>query len=971
MAQTVADVDVTYDVENERKDWRHRMRLRQDAVVFQADAELQAHVHALGLESVAVYQQWCMAQGFSPLLGKPRWQLLRELDVARLMENKVSVDLAHTAMAGIDRVYQGQLNDSDASFLKQVHAGFVGARDRDERDALYRLLRHLDRHVDLSYDGVMIPKLGDVPSNRYLFGVAMLARHHRDWVRPVQAWEPTTQIPRDQFAFLARHLLAPIGVQRCMDVAWFRDNEKLAARQQDWFKVMGQGYSILSSDTPPRLTRKMAVGFLHAPDNFTIEEAMRYGQVMGQDGDERLAEAIADTHLGTSFRHADFWDDVIAYLVREPDLSRACVGAVVAYLEALRFERREVVQPDGSVIREKPLQPKFDITGRSVRNVLRLVEAWQLGLPVDDKRTSAMARWCLREDVMRRAFRKGVWMPRAFSDPVRHSFDLGMENDADYRDWCVTNGFRPTLYKTWKEHKEEHDVSVRGTTLAASEVVLQTHLEVLGLPDEAAYLAWCGEQGFKEGVDKTRRQLRREIRVMEKLKGEKALIKARREMRQSQVILTQIYEGEIEKADLTVEVLKHIYDGFALCDEAGRDALYALLMQVDLVADDLLVLDRAITHLGDGVGNMFVDGVIALANRHKDWVRDPEDWRPGKYSNVRRRFGDLARHLFAQFDVPVFMDEVWFAREDVDRAQGWFLHVGKGGNIRTADVPLHLTKMMAHRFLEAPDHYSVTQAFRYGQVLGQEGDAVLMRAILNTRLGYSFAHEDFWHTVIMFLINSPMLDPDYVKPVVDYIYFMKYQPQEVTHPDGRVEVFPPLEPRFSMRGRSRTKLFRAVDRWMGYEKQEKAAPQSEWGKSGFEGMIVKEKDAPTGLSLTWQVVELRTAKELTTEGREMSHCVGSYANRCRRGNMSVWSIQLIVEDDKPLRVMTVAVDNKKKVVTQSRGKHNAAHWVEENGRRNDNERNFSRRLERNDRAVLMRSNRIFGMWLRQEEIRAF
>jgi hypothetical protein len=75
-----------------------------------------------------------------------------------------------------------------------------------------------------------------------------------------------------------------------------------------------------------------------------------------------------------------------------------------------------------------------------------------------------------------------------------------------------------------------------------------------------------------------------------------------------------------------------------------------------------------------------------------------------------------------------------------------------------------------------------------------------------------------------------------------------------------------------------------------------------------------------------------------------------------------------VEDDKPLRVMTVAVDNKKKLVTQSRGKHNAAHWIEERGRRN--QRDFSRHLERNDRAVLMRSNRVFGMWLRQEDIRA-
>lgn len=970
MAQTVADLDITYDVENERKDWRHRLGLRQAAVVQQADMELQAHVRALGLDSVSVYQHWCMAQGFSPLLGKSRGQLQRELAVAQVMEKEVKVDPAHRADAAIQRLFLGQANASDAPFLKQIHAGFVRAKDRDEREALYRLLRHLDVHVDLSYDGLMIPKLGDVPSNRYIFGVTMLARHHHDWVRPIEGWTPSTQIPRDQFAFLARHLLAPVGVQRCMDVAWFRDNEKLAARQQDWFKVMGQGHSICSADQPPRLTRKMAVAFLNAPENFTLEEAMRYGQVMGQDGDERLAEAVAGSLLGTSFRNADFWDEVIAYLVREPDLSRACVGAVIDYLEAQRFERREVVQSDGSVKREKPPQPKFQITGRSVRNVLRWVEAWQLSLPVDDQRTSVMTRWCLREDILRRVFKKGNWMPRAFADPVRHLFVLGMEDDDAYRAWCVAHGLRPTLYKTWQEHKEECDLADRGTTLNESEVAFQAHLEVLGLEDKKAYREWCRSQGFGDGIDKTRRQQRREIRLMEKVRGDQALAKARQEMRRSQVILTQIYEGEVERDDLIGDVLKRIYDGFEALDNAGCDALYQLLMRVDEVADDLLVLERAIPHLGDVENNRFVAGVIALAKHHCDWVRDSADWRPGRYSSTRRRFGALARHLFADFDVPVFMDAVWFMgmEEDAYRAQHWFLHVGKGGNIRTADIPLHLTKMMAHRFLEAPDHFSLTQAFRYGQVLGQGGSEGLMRAILETRLGQSFEHEDFWHTVVLFLVNSPMLDPAYVRPVVDYIHFQKYEPEEVTYPDGRVEVFPPPEPRFSMRGRSRAKLFRAVDRWMGYEKQEEQAPQAEWKKSGFEGVVVKEKDAPTGLALTWQVVELRTAKELTTEGREMSHCVGSYANRCRRGNMSVWSIQLIVEDDKPLRVMTVAVDNKKKVVTQSRGKHNAAHWVEEQGRRND--RNFSRHLERNDRAVLMRSNRILGMWLRQEDIRA-
>lgn len=266
---------------------------------------------------------------------------------------------------------------------------------------------------------------------------------------------------------------------------------------------------------------------------------------------------------------------------------------------------------------------------------------------------------------------------------------------------------------------------------------------------------------------------------------------------------------------------------------------------------------------------------------------------------------------------------------------------------------------------------SVTQAFRYGQILGQEGSGALMRAVLETRLGRSFEKEDFWQTVTLFLVNSPMLDPDYVHRIVNYIYAQKYADQQVTHPDGRVETFPPPHPRFSMRGRSRIKLIRQVDRWLGFGKAAEKTAKNNWVSSGFEGFTHNEMDARTGLNLTWRIVEIRTIIDLVSEGREMRHCVGSYAGRCQRGGMSVWSLQVLIDNERPRRVMTIAVNNISKSVSQSRGKFNADHWVEEEGPGPDG-RNVPRRarkLNRNDRMILMRSNRVLGMWLRQEGIR--
>ena len=125
------------------------------------------------------------------------------------------------------------------------------------------------------------------------------------------------------------------------------------------------------------------------------------------------------------------------------------------------------------------------------------------------------------------------------------------------------------------------------------------------------------------------------------------------------------------------------------------------------------------------------------------------------------------------------MDSVWFrgAHEEARIQQSWFLHLGGGANIRTADLlPLGLTKNMAHHFLQAPDTYTVEEALRYGQIMGQDGDEALVEAVIDTRLGSSFEHESFWATVIQFLVRHPMLDPDLIGPIVDFIHEQRFEP---------------------------------------------------------------------------------------------------------------------------------------------------------------------------------------------------
>ena len=89
-------------------------------------------------------------------------------------------------------------------------------------------------------------------------------------------------------------------------------------------------------------------------------------------------------------------------------------------------------------------------------------------------------------------------------------------------------------------------------------------------------------------------------------------------------------------------------------------------------------------------------GVIELCKDAAEWIRPLERWSP-TWHNPDRQFSSLARHLWAVYDVPFFMDKAWLRGAALP--QSWFKHVGAGRNVQTAEgLPVPFTKKMAHHF---------------------------------------------------------------------------------------------------------------------------------------------------------------------------------------------------------------------------------------------------------------------------------
>ena len=192
----------------------------------------------------------------------------------------------------------------------------------------------------------------------YALGIAQLAIKFKYFLRAVEDWSRPGRNMHKQFSSLVRHCVAGYDVPAFMDQAWC---EADAHDARYWFIDIGTGHNIRHSrGLPVTLTKRMAHQFLQAPSHLRIEEALRWAQITGGAGDERLAQAIIETRIGRNgFTHEDYWSIVIGFFLNHPFGEQRKRAEVVDFL-ANRLEAGEAV----------------NVTGRTTASLIRLSDAW-------------------------------------------------------------------------------------------------------------------------------------------------------------------------------------------------------------------------------------------------------------------------------------------------------------------------------------------------------------------------------------------------------------------------------------------------------------------------------------------------------------------------------------------------------------------------------------------------------------------
>jgi hypothetical protein len=313
-----------------------------------------------------------------------------------------------------------------------------------------------------------------------------------------------------------------------------------------------------------------------------------------------------------------------------------------------------------------------------------------------------------------------------------------------------------------------------------------------------------------------------------------------------------------------------------------------------------------------------IDALANLARYQTHAIRAVKDWEPSSY-NLKRNVSDFARHLYAKYHIPLFMDEAWYGAND--REQGWFIHIGQGQNIRTAmGLPLPLTKKEAHLMMQAPKDFKIKEAIRYGQILNMGGNEPFVRTLFKTRVAVDFNQNEFWTSVFRWLLANPMLDTAHYATIIDFLYHQRFVPDRV---DGQGQMVC-AQPNLSMKNRDPEATLRQVKTWHRQVNRERRVvhynsykPVDKWATSGIKPYYHQNDED----KCIYRISEILTYNDLLSEGRTMKHCVGSYSHSCATGRISIWKFEVVNKQGTDKR-LTVEVENGTKTIRQARGKCN-------------------------------------------------
>ncbi len=231
-----------------------------------------------------------------------------------------------------------KVNDCFSKFSSKAKLG--------HRIILKDVLIYLDKHSSIILD------------EDYIQAVFNMVLFRAYWRKDLFKWEPLSSRSEKQLNELAFYLFCEYNVPEFLYKAFYEKKDRIHII---WFMHIGTGKRIRElAKMPIPFTQKMAHYFLQAPAVFSITEALRWAQVKGLGGDEKLAERFVYSWIGNKpYGDEIFWEVFIRLVVNGGMFSYDKLTDIIDYIREAKTENRD-----------------YSLKGRTLQSLTRQSDEW-------------------------------------------------------------------------------------------------------------------------------------------------------------------------------------------------------------------------------------------------------------------------------------------------------------------------------------------------------------------------------------------------------------------------------------------------------------------------------------------------------------------------------------------------------------------------------------------------------------------
>ncbi len=193
---------------------------------------------------------------------------------------------------------------------------------------------------------------------RSVHAVYNVFRFRQYWRNSISGWQPCEVGGSNQFIELVDHLICKYKVPAFLYNAFSDSGDQL---YMQWFVHLAGGGKVREmKNLPVKLTQKMAHYFTLAPEKLQVTQALRWAQVRGSGGEEKLASRVAYSWIGTKpFGDEVFWESFIQLLSGDGMFNHEKLTELIDYV-------RETRRAD----------PGYVLKGRTLQSLLRQSDKW-------------------------------------------------------------------------------------------------------------------------------------------------------------------------------------------------------------------------------------------------------------------------------------------------------------------------------------------------------------------------------------------------------------------------------------------------------------------------------------------------------------------------------------------------------------------------------------------------------------------